>query len=746
MASQRDAKKAQQDFFANMQTSFLGEEGIVKQLEAAAKDLRTAAADMLQQNSFAQATINPRVPAGPKFNGDGTHRPSPQDYGNGSKGYGGYTSTLSSLVLQGYGTTGGVLSHGHTFRPRFDAAGNITSYDEIDQHGRVVGTHSRNSPEAQATYQRQQRAGAIASSLQAPSPFNVMGPGGTVHTPGVTTAQHIVNSTIGRIPVIGGIVGGLISGLIGAPDAIMNGIVNERAKNAQYQAILGGTNWSTGVHNRWLENGFKLSQLYSGGLTGAMSEEAFRGVTGLGYTGDVRNSALGLVTSNYKNLGMSVDDSLKLVGIMAQSSNTAFEQLKTTLNEVSEAAKNTGQNLELARNNLTNLFNISTQATGGPGALQTSGLLGAFQSQLGRNFAGVDFSQLLPGANLGLTALQASSVGMPVSQYELIQAGGGSYARKLQERAGDNLLAMSVAPTVGVVQPIVNQLIQQAGGLKAITATNDSWQNFVQKVMRNPQFIRSGVNIQALKAQIQAYTGATMNDQQAVEWLLRQSAGVGASFTAVDKQQKQAMLQHGATGYQSGDLYGHPGWHVVGYGPPKPGQQSVMDKANNQRVVIARDMVDPILDKFKDRFYNEDTHLVVQTANGPKVVSGTYAFQHLQDQIAKGTAKFIGGQYDGHTVADVVGSGYAESNYKGQNTTHVKGTDTGHFQSLKEYQKKNADRVNGNGGKVIIAPNPALARLLSITATGNVTVANEGAQWGYAPRPGQVGMYGVGPN
>lgn len=758
MASRRDAKKTQQDFFANMQTLFLGTggdagEGIVGQLKAAADDLR-AASDMLRQTSQAQPTYGGPNGGRPTMPGDQTHRPRQHnDYqlDPGYSGYGALRRSAATELAARYGSTGTLLNQGHTFDPQMDRNGNITEFLERDQSGRLVGVHSPQSPmwgEAQAVYKKQQRAGSLSALAATPTPFYTGGPNGPVHTPGVQTAQHVVNSTVGRIPVVGGIIAGAIGGLIGAPDAVMNGIVNQRAKNAQYQAMLGGTNWSTGTHNRWLEEGFKLSQLYSGGLTGSQSVEAFRSVTGLGYTGQARDQSLGLITSNYKNLGMSVDDSLKLVGIMAQSSSTAFEQLKTVLNQVSQAAKNTGQNLELARANLTNLFNTSTGAIGGAGALQTSGLVGAYQTQLGRNFANVDFSGLLPGVNPGLTALQASTVGMSMSQYEMTQAAGGPQARALQEQAGDKLLAMSVAPTVGVVQPIVNQLLQQHGGVKAVTATNDSWQAFVKNVMRDPNFIKSGVNIMALKAQIKAYTGATMNDQQAVEWLLRQTTGVGASFKAVDKQQQQAMLQRRggphkvdltSDGFKTGEMVQQYQQGLVGKGTFNRWLSANHYQYKDGTLTSTGVTADPLVDRFK-KFANQDNHVVVQTKDGPKVVSGQYAMEHLKDQIAKGTAKFIGGQYDGQSVKDALGGGYAESNYKGTDTTHISGASAKHFKSVSAYEKANANKINGSGGKVIISPNPALAQLLSITATGNVTVANEGALWGYAPKPGQTGV------
>lgn len=734
MANQRDAKKNQQDFFSNMQTAFLGDEGIVKQLEGAAKDLRTAAADMLQQNSQAQSSLNPNVPAGPKFNGDGTRRPT---YGgDGSSlggGYAGYGGLLRSMAVQGYGTTGSIFSHGNTFRAHYGDDGQVAYYDEVSPRGQVVGTHNRNSPVAQQGIARQQRSSTFAQATNAPSPFAMAGANGNVHSPGVSTVQHILNATVGKLPGPGAAIAGIVGGILGAPDAVMNGIVNERSKNAQYQAILGGTNWSTGVHNRWLQSGFKLSQLYSGGLTGAMSDEAFKGVTGLGYTGDLRNESLGMITSNYKNLGMGVNDSLQLVGIMAQSSNTAFNDLKSTLNEVSKAAKATGQNLELARANFTNLFGAATASLGGQGAMGTAGTLATWQASLGRDFQNVDMSNLLPGKNLGITALEASSMGMSPSQYLALQTGGGSYqgmsSQRVLAKATDKMVASALAPNVSVVQPLIQRMVQQAGGIKAVTANQQTLNQFMHKVMADPKFQASGVNFLALPQMLSALTGTNYNGNQAEQMLIRNAAGIGPSAEGSMDQSRESMLQSSRLEKVS-DPYKKLREH---------GMSPNDDYTTKGGTLYRKTTNDPILDRFKDSgFYNKDTHVIVQTANGQKVVSGTYAYDHLKDQLARGNVQFIGGQHDGQSVADVVGGGYGESNYSGSSTTHVKGTDAKHFHSIGAFNKQ---FPSGGGGKVIIAPNPALAQLLNITATGNVAVANEGAMWGYAPKPGQVGTH-----
>jgi hypothetical protein len=551
----------------------------------------------------------------------------------------------------------------------------------------------------------------------------------------VTTAQHVVNATIGKIPVVGGIIAGVVGGILGAPDAVMNGIVNQRAANAQYQSILGGTNWGTGVHNRMLEEGFKLSQLYSGGLTGAMSTEAFRGVTSLGYTGELRDKSLGMITSNYKNLGMSVGESMKFLSTMAQTSSTAFDALKASLTEVSNAARNTGLNLDTARAGLLNLQTIGAQTTGGAGVGQNAGIVSVFQNQLGRNFQNVNFSQMLPGVNPGITALQASSVGMSMSEYEMTVADGGAKGRDLFVKAGDNLMAMAVAPEASMAKPIINKLLQAHGGLATVTSSNEALTAFLKEAA--PALDASGINIMGLKQRYFSYTGAVLTDQQAKEMVIRGVLGVGSSFSAADKQSKAAMSQTKKRVFDAGGTTGGGTPGKVASGHYIPNKVT----AHTPSHIVT---TDPLLDQFK-KYANQGTHVVVDTKDGPKVVSGEYAFAHMQDQIAKGTAKFLGGENDGQSVAEALGQGgYGEANYKGVNTTKVSGADAKHFQAVDDYNRKHPNK-NGNGGTVIIAPNPALAQLLNITATGNVTVANEGAQYGSVPKPGQFGLNLNGP-
>ena len=740
-------RNAQSSFFSEMQTMFFGtgsgkENGILGDLKDAADQLRVAA-DMLAVNTQAKPTYGGPNGGRPTTNGDQTVRPSV--WGGGPSGYPGnfsypgtYSQLRSTIAQQVYtraGSPGSVFSQGSQFQQRKHADGSV-SYEEYSPAGQLVATHNKGDASyetARAAYGRQQAAGGVASAIANGSVFT-SGAGGETHTPGVTMLQGIANS-FKSVPVIGPIAG-LVSGLIGAPDAVLNSIVNQRAQNAQYQAILGGTNFGTGFHNRRLLEGYKLGQLYSGGFTGKQATEIFNGVTNLGYTGALRDQALNLASSNYKNLGMGPDESLGFVSLMAQSTNSDFEQLKTVLNDVGNAAKATGQNLEMARKNLQSLFSIATQANGGAGSLQAAAGVAQFQTSLGRNFSNVNFSGLLPGQNIGITSMMANSTGQTLGAFELSQAGGGPGAKLSLAKAQDQQMALVVgsAMTNPQIRAVINSL-----GQRYKQATGNDPHNqisaFTAYCLQDGQFNNLlGAILPQIQAASQAYTGATLNPEQAAEMVIRQA--LGTSFYAQANQQAAAMQQRtvsvGKPTAQQMELQGITEEHGRYYsnGPSGGAHIDITNKVKGMRQTI-----DPILDKFKAQYARGDVHVKVQTANGEQIVTGQYAYDNLKDQIAKGTAVFVDGPHAGQSVADVVGGGFAESNYKGTITTNVK-ANSKHFTSLSAWQSKHG----GTGGTVVISPSPALAQLLSISATGNVLVANQSAAAGYPPSPTQTGL------
>ena len=738
-------RNAQASFFSEMQTMFFGtgtgkENGILGDLKDAADQLRVAA-DMLAVNTQAKPTYGGPNGGRPTSNGDQTVRPSV--WGSGPSGYpGGFSypgtysqlrSTIAHQVYTRAGSTGSVFSHGSQFAQKKHADGSV-SYEEYSPAGQLVATHNKGDASyeaARTAYGRQQAAGGVATAISSGSVFS-SGAGGETHTPGVSMLQGIANS-FKSVPVIGPIAG-LVAGLIGAPDAVLNSIVNQRAQNAQYQAILGGTNFGTGFHNRRLLEGYRLGQLYSGGFTGKQATEIFNGVTNLGYTGALRDQALNLASSNYKNLGMGPDESLGFISLMAQSTNSDFEQLKTVLNEVSNAAKATGQNLEMARKNLQSLFAIATQSNGGAGSLQAAAGVAQFQTSLGRNFSNVNFSGLLPGQNLGITSMMANATGQSLGAFELQQAGGGPGAKFALAGAQDKQMALVVGSALS--NPQIVSVINSLGQRYKQATGNDPHNQisaFTAYCLQDSQFTNLlGAILPQIQAASQAFTGATLNPEQAAEMVIRQA--LGTSFYTQATQQAAAMQQRTTItpgmSAKNMEMQGitKKGGHYYEEGPT-----GKLYNVDNQ--VFTKTTVDPILDKFKAQYARGDVHVKVQTANGEQIVSGQYAYDHLKDQIAKGTAVFVDGPHAGQSVADVVGGGFAESNYKGTTTTNVK-ANSKHFTSLSAWQSKHG----GTGGTVVISPSPALAQLLSISATGNVLVANQSAAAGYPPSPTQTGI------
>lgn len=257
----------------------------------------------------------------------------------------------------------------HTFRQHADKQGNI-SETWVD-------------PKEVPQLQRDERVGsAIQGALG--RAMTGGGLGGITDIAGALLPE----AALGPVGLAAG--GAMIAGEVGVQAAHM--VANQRAKNAQYQSVMGGSNFA-GFGQRIQSTMFGLRNAFT--LGGGQAQEAFMDATRAGMRGSERSNALNMAVSSFNSMGMSVTQSLQAMSIQAQSGYENFTALEKSLKDVTAAAKETSQNADTMRQNFVSLLGSMTQQVGGGAGTNTAAAaIATMQTGLGRQFANVNFSGL----------------------------------------------------------------------------------------------------------------------------------------------------------------------------------------------------------------------------------------------------------------------------------------------------------------------------------------------------------------
>jgi hypothetical protein len=340
-----------------------------------------------------------------------------------------------------------------------------------------------------------QRGERFGSALQGVVGRAVAGEG--IGGIGQLATSLIPEGAMAGLGVAGAITGGAAAvGLAGYEGAKM--IQNQRAQNAQYQAILGGSNVSQ-FGQRISSEAFKLRNMFSFGS--GQAQEAFMGATQLGMRGQERNGALNMMVSSFNSMGMSVAQSLAAITVQAQSGYENFTNLEKSLKAVSAAAKDTAQNAEQVRQGFIQTYQGVTQNVGGgAGTLGVSTAVSQFQANLGRQFQGMNFSGVTGNTQL----------------YEIASEQGMNFNQVVQRMATD--------PTWGVkaVNQNIDQFLSQAGGGPAI--------DDLRQQMKSGKF-QVGANGQVDPAQLQGLATNLLGKLPNVQGIqsILQAAGIDTS-------------------------------------------------------------------------------------------------------------------------------------------------------------------------------------------------------------------------
>ena len=211
---------------------------------------------------------------------------------------------------------------------------------------------------------------------------------------------------------------------------------HERAQGATFQSMEGGTNLQA-QDERARQAEFGATQW--GSLSGGQANKLFQGVTGLGWTGDKRQAGLNFATSNYRSMGMDPNESMTLLGSIAQNGAVNLNKLALALQDVTNTAASASLNTNLVRQSFTSTFTALQGAgvgTGAPGGGDAGALSAAVTNVI--TGMGPTVSKAGPKPDLTSTDVltrQASALGMDPGTYlsKTMQKGGGALTAKAQD-------------------------------------------------------------------------------------------------------------------------------------------------------------------------------------------------------------------------------------------------------------------------------------------------------------------------
>ncbi|MGA5598417.1 hypothetical protein ACPCSE_29705 [Streptomyces cellulosae] len=490
------------------------------------------------------------------------------------------------------------------------------------------------------------------------------GGGGTGATTGIGSWTRAMLPGVGRAML--GPWGAVAGAGLAAATQIPAEIRSQRDKNAYYQSVEGGDNFS-GFGERFSE------EVYRWSTPMVFSEEearkAFKGVTRLGYNSKVeggigRQEALDFLYHGKTRRGQTVEEGLQQLQVNSKNALGSLEDLNEALNAVSDSAGKAGVNAQMARAEFVGLMDQAIKNGYGSSATDVASAEQQLKNSYGRSFQDVDVSGRLSQNH---AYMAASAAGMSVSDYLT-----GGVTNKL---AADSILDQRTVQTLlkaGVEQWIKEQ-IANAGG--AGNLDEDVVQQIAEEMLRT--FYPN--DAYALVPAVSTLSGQRIEDPvKAAVWIVQQYNDKGA--TAQNKKTSAADKKKLKEISEKNDVInnvGNTSRSVANDRGPGAGKTLLGDKLDEERsggflgfgsspskaVEAYNDWhdkkggrEDPVIYHLLNAIDGDDkSKVAVTTKDGKKVVSLADAIKRHRNELASGQAVVVEGDHAGKTVEEILG-------------------------------------------------------------------------------------------
>jgi hypothetical protein len=576
--------------------------------------------------------------------------------------------------------------------------------------------------------------------------------------PGGTAALMHIGA---RIAMSGGSLSSIGSSLRNLPGVGMvldaaNGIANtylsQREAGRVYQEIEGGSNLGAQTE-RLHALGYQLSMF--GRMPEGAVAQAFGAVTAMGYNqaavGEAaqmqnRQTALNFVYGNYTGMGMDVQQSLQVLQTASQNATISLNNVSQALKSVSDTAGQAGTSAQLARQQFNQYFAQAQALGAGAGSPQLAGGIAAMQASMGKEFAGVNFSGELSAQRQYL--LSGMSGISPADLQYIARNNPGAYNKLL---AGQNMQFLTMGGLMnGQMQSSLQQMIRSVGGGRSIMS-NPTLRDQVARQFLDTWQHKGQINEILWAQEISAMTGVPMTPDQAMQWVVSQSAGVNEAshnggLTGVRgapvREGNLAGAPTGQYGLARGQRQGRTwtGWQNVLLG----GQQAVLSGAGNPvaqqylRQERRTHMRSPVLESLIQNA-NPNDMVQVHTRNGARVMSFAQAMKFYPQELAGGSVEFYNsaGQAIGDTSALTHGVVNTNAN-TGPEMSQRAGSKQGLSMSRWDKLHPNSGITPAGGGRVVRVELSAQAQQLLKLLPNNYDQAAATSQLPANPWPSQA--------
>lgn len=643
---------------------------------------------------------------------------------NHETGLSGIRNRVNSAMGEMIHNRFGAGANENVFRPHsYDETGKVASYAAYNKIGQQVGVHAADS----AVVKQATRQGAVSSVAASLSEGGLAGAARAIPMAGAVTS----------------VIGGAFEGahIVGS----------ERQSNAQFQSIYGGSNFA-GFGQRLDRTGFRLGQMFGGGLTGGDADKAFNAVSSLGYQGQRRSSALNFISSNYGSMGMGVDQSIGLVNTQAHQFNLTLSDLAKSLKGVTAVAKETGQNANLLRGAYAqNLTAAAQNGAGASSSIYSQAFVSATSSgDTAQLFQGVNLSSLM---NYTSQSIAAGSVGgLTQGQFEgqaglNPQLGAQGYQAVL-----NNVFKAFVTQAV---RTEIEGQVKSRGGPQAVASNSNLMATIGMDLLAKGlisavQPLRDAANNQTGGAsggsgifgpQSQTSDAAVMG--YFVGWYVSTQMGsasagltgniVGAVNASTSSMQQSPLTNTQRQALEPVDLSGaaaKAGGGASAGGPNGP-YSATGSKGNAvSSWELTNNIKDPVLEKLRTDLGN-DVKLSFDGGKTSMSLANALKNPNLVKQLDIGNAQVASGAHKGQTLSELGITNLP--NFGGTTATSV----------------TNGSSISANGVTITFNGDPALLKKLGIKATVS-TAVTQGAANGAPPAPatGQTGSgtTSTGPN